>query len=66
MDKFYAEFRLREGNVFIKDEISEEILKACNTMAEIKPLYLKSQGLTWRDLKSWRLHIPVGMEEDDE
>jgi hypothetical protein len=66
MDKFYVEYSLRDGtNNYHKDEVSEEILKNCTRMSEIKPLYLKSMGLTFRDLKYIRLIVPVGMDEED-
>lgn len=66
--KVYAVYNRRQGYVFCKDEIPEEILKTSYSNREVKEKYLKHVGLCIMDVKNFQLEYPPelqdGAEED--
>ncbi len=58
--KLYCSYRLvgTTGLVFCKDEISEEILKSCLTLAEVKDAYMKAKGLSFKNVRNWEFDYP--------
>lgn len=64
--KVYANYSMRRGFCFIKDEIPEEILKRCQSWRQVKEEYLKLKELCVMDIKNWSLDLPTDMIEDEE
>lgn len=64
--KVLVQYSLRKGFTFIVDEVSEDILKSCQSWRQVKEEYLKSKGLSIMDIRNWELQIPTDMQDEED